>query len=164
MYSAPWRTPSRIPFGPSVTCSISFGPGRQVATISDAAATAAGESTQVAPRARSDAAASRRMSWTSSWWPARRSCPAIGLPMLPTPMNPTFTSQPVQLDHVVPQDLLLARAAERQRQESIHGLRILRVAVRVVGGGDEVVVAEGVDDVLHELLVALHRAVALATE
>src|SRR5262245_47025835 len=141
MYSAPWRTPSRIPFGPSVTCSISFGPGRQVATISDAAATAAGESTQVAPRARSDAAASRRMSWTSSWWPARRSCPAIGLPMLPTPMNPTFivfprhrgrASQRVQLDHVVPQDLLLARAAERQRQESIHGLRILGVAVRVV--------------------------------
>src|SRR5262249_2453598 len=26
MYNAPWRTPSRIPFGPSVTCSISLGP------------------------------------------------------------------------------------------------------------------------------------------
>src|SRR5262249_1051082 len=174
MYSAPWRTPSRIPFGPSVTCSISFGPGRQVATISDAAATAAGESTQVAPRARSDAAASRRMSWTSGGWPAGRSCPAIGLPMLPTPMNPTFMawgalrgppcSQRGELDHVVPQDLLLAGAAERERQESVHGLRILGVAVRGVGGGDEVGVTEGVDDVLHELLVALHRAVALATE
>src|SRR5262249_8659728 len=56
----------------------------------DAAATAAGGPTQVARRARSDAAASRRMSWTSSGWPARRSCPAIGLPMLPTPMKPTF--------------------------------------------------------------------------
>ena len=36
--------------------------------------------------------------------------------------------------------------------------------MRVIGGGDEVVVAKGLDDVLHELLVALHRAVALATE
>src|SRR5437899_12049806 len=98
----------------------------------------------------------------------------MGLPMLPTPMNPSFTtwgalrgppcSQRVQLEHVVPQDLLLARVAERQGQEAVHGLRILGVAVGIVGGRDEVVVAEGVDDVLHELLVALDRAEALATE
>src|SRR5437867_13237574 len=88
----------------------------------------------------------------------------MGFPMLPTPMNPTFTaSQRVQLEHVVPQDLLLALVAQRQREEAIHGLRILGVAVWVIGGGDEVVVARGLDDVLHGLIVALHSAIALTT-
>src|SRR5437867_4687541 len=61
----------------------------------------------------------------------------------------------VELEHVIPEDLLLARVAQRQREEAVHGLRVLRVAVGIVRGGDQVLVAEGVDDVLHELLVAL---------
>src|SRR5262245_4548382 len=153
-----------MPFGPSTTCSISRGPGTQVATTSLPAATAAGESPQAAPPFSSDAVASRRMSWTITSCPARSSCPAIGLPMLPTPTKPSFTLQRVQLEDVVPEDLLLARVAQGQGEESVHGPGVLRVAVRVVGGGDEVVVTERFDDVLHELLVALDRAESLATE
>src|SRR5215813_9554488 len=136
----------------------------------------------------------------------------MGLPMLPTPMNPRFTPplvgvrmgglgalrgpgrsvhrtrgaprlgrgvserwgawgalrgpplQGIEPEDVVPEDLLLARIADGQGEETIHRLWVLGVAVRVVGGGDEVVVAEGVDHVAHELLVALHRAETLPAE
>src|SRR5262245_21213870 len=160
--------PSMMPRGPRTTCSISFGPGRQVATTSQAAATSAGQSAHCAPAARRRVARSGRTSWTVSWWPARKSWPAIGRPMLPTPMKPTFTAWPilqrVEPQDVVPEDLLLARAADGEREKALHGFRILRIAVGIVGGGHEVIVSEGVDDVLDELLVALHGAEALAAK
>src|SRR5262245_19561122 len=157
--------PSMMPLGPTTTCSISTGPGRQVLTTSQASASAAGESAHCAPAARSGAAFSGRTSWTVRWWPARRSCPASGRPMLPTPMNPTFTSlQRVETEDVIPEDLPLARVADGQRQEAVHGFRVLGVAVGIVRGRDEIVVAEGVDHLLHELLVTFHGAEALAAE
>src|SRR5215472_3150482 len=116
----------------------------------------------------------------------------MGLPMLPTPMKPSFTIerqskgvspsrgrlrargtwvalrgpplQTIETKDVVPEDLLLAPIAEGQGEEAVHGLGVLGVAVGIVGGGDEVVVAEGIDHVAHELLVAFHRAEALTAE
>src|SRR5262245_36812014 len=72
--------------------------------------------------------------------------------------------QRVEPQDVVPEDLLLARVADGQREKAIHRVRILRVAVGVVRRRDEIVIAERVDDVLDELLVALDRAEALAAE
>src|SRR5215831_14052640 len=70
----------------------------------------------------------------------------------------------VQADGVVPEYLALARIAERQREEAVHGVRILRVAVGVIGGGDEQVVADRVDDLSGERFVALDGAEGLAPE
>src|SRR5215472_1699364 len=52
-----------IPLGPRQTCSISAGPGRQVATTSHSLAKAAAELDQIAPARSSDCAASGRRSW-----------------------------------------------------------------------------------------------------
>src|SRR5205085_1235449 len=173
---------STMPAGPRQTASISFGPGRQVATASHSAATAAGVSTHSAPAASSFSALARRRSCTRSRWPAFSNWPAIGIPILPVPINPMFignpparlqrmpsppfraeregpvaqrregevghrestvlppphpnplrpqgrrgsflsgVSQRVEADGVVPQDLLLALVAQRQREEAVHRL------------------------------------------
>src|SRR5213593_3761365 len=65
---------------------------------------------------------------------------------------------------VVPEDLALALVRDRQLEERLDRARELRVTVREVGGEDDPVVADGVDDVLHRLLVALDRHEALALE
>src|SRR5580765_2694034 len=75
-------------------------------------------------------------------------------PLRPPPNG----SEVVEPEHVVPEDLLLALLVKRERQEPVHRLRVLGVAVRVVGGRDQVVVAEGVHDVADEVLVALDGA------
>src|SRR5438552_2029502 len=90
MHTASRFTRSTMPSGASMTFSISGGPGTQTQITSDSAATSPGESTTRAPRASSGAAASRRTSWTTSGKPASRMNPAIGCPMFPRPMNPTF--------------------------------------------------------------------------
>src|SRR5208282_6668224 len=97
---------------------------------------------------------------TTSAWPASRSCPASGAPMLPTPMNPIFMSelQRVEAQRVVPQDLFLAPVGERQGEEPVHCVRVFRIAVRVIGRGDQIVVTEGIDDVGDEGFVALDGA------
>src|SRR5262245_53811249 len=155
MYTAPGAIDSRMPSGPTVTRSISTGPGRHVATIAQPAAAAPGDSAQAAPALTSDAAASRRTSCTTRSCPAARRCPAIGRPMLPTPMNAIFTgarsggslaSQTVEAAGIVPEDLPLALVADRQLEEAVHRVRILRVAVRVGGRGDGVVCAECRED------------------
>src|SRR5690348_11535239 len=139
MYTAPAASPSRMPAGPSVTASISLGPGRHVAITSHWAAAVRGVCAQAAPAASRLAAASRRRSCTTSEWPAASRHPAMGLPMLPTPMNPIrivgSRLQGVKPEDVVPEDLLLADVAERQRQESVHCARVLGVAMRIIGGG-----------------------------
>src|SRR5579863_8687432 len=86
-----WAT---MPSGPRQTASASAGPGRQVATTSHVAASAAGEADQAAPASSSAVAAARRTSCTMRPWPASNNCPAIGAPILPTPMNPIFMSCP----------------------------------------------------------------------
>src|SRR5215467_14626692 len=158
-----------MPSGPSVTRSISTGPGRHVATIAHPVAAAPGDSAQAAPALTSDAAASRRTSYTTSSCPAARRCSAIGRPMLPTPMNAIFTGGPlasktVEAAGVVPEDLSLALVADRQFEEAVHRVGILRVAVRVVGRRHEVVIAERRDDMSHGLLVTLERAEPLPAE
>ena len=75
-------------------------------------------------------------------------------------MNPIFTAelQRVEPQRVVLQDLLLAAVGEgRARNRSI-AFGYFEIAVLIVGGGDEVVVAERIDDVGDELFVALDRA------
>src|SRR5262249_21774398 len=72
--------------------------------------------------------------------------------------------QGVKPENVVPEDLLLAGVAERQRQESVHRAWVLGVAMRVIGRGHEIVVADELDDVPDQPLVALHRAEALTSE
>src|SRR5215831_5121277 len=159
--------PSARPRGPRHTCSISAGPGRHVATTSARVATSAGDEAHRAPAARRFRAASGRASWTISSRPAARSWAAMGSPMCPTPTKPIRMSarlQRVQAARVVPEDLALAPVAERQRQEAVHGPRVLRVAVWIVGRGDQVVVADDVDHVADELLVAFDRAEALTAE
>src|SRR5215470_4896133 len=105
MYTAPLASPSRIPAGPSVTASISLGPGRHVAITSHFTAAARGESAHTAPAASRLAAVSRRRSCTTSEWPAASRCPAMGLPMLPTPMNPIRIGR-LQLEGVQPEDVI----------------------------------------------------------
>src|SRR5262245_5335499 len=158
-----------MPSGPTVTRSISAGPGRHVATTAHPAAAARGDPAQAAPALTSGAAASRRTSYTTTSCPAARRCSAIGRPMLPTPMNAIFTggpfvSQAVEAAGIVPEDLPLALVADRQLEKTIHRVGILRVAVRIVGRGPEVVIAERRHDVGHGLFVALERAESLPAE
>src|SRR5580765_3649973 len=65
---------------------------------------------------------------------------------------------------VVPQDLALALLGDRQPEERLHRPRELRVAVRKIRREDDPVVTDGVDDVLHRLLVAFDRHEALPLE
>src|SRR5215813_13475699 len=65
---------------------------------------------------------------------------------------------------VVPEDLPLALLRDRQPEERLDRPRELRIAVRKIGGEDDAIVADRVDDVLHRLLVALDRDEALALE
>src|SRR5262245_27808148 len=162
-----------MPSGPTVTRSISTGPGRHVATIAHPVAAAPGDSAQAAPALTSAAAASLRTSYTTSSCPAARRCSAIGRPMLPTPMNAIFTggssgslaaSQTIEAAGIVPQDLPLALVADLQLEEAVHRVGILRVAVRVIGRRHEIVIAERCHDVGHGLLVALERAEPLPAE
>src|SRR5262249_33315428 len=162
-----------MPSGSSVTRSISTGPGRHVATIAQPAAAVPGDSAQAAPALTSDAAAPRRTSCTTRSCPAARRCSAIGRPMLPTPMNAIFTgarsrgplaSQTVEAAGIVPEDLPLALVADRQLEEAVHRVGILRVPVRVISRRHEVVIAKRLDDVGHRLLVALERAEPLPAE
>src|SRR5215475_11944186 len=65
---------------------------------------------------------------------------------------------------VVPEDLALALLRNRQPEERLDRPRELRISVRKIGGEDDAIVADRVDDVLHRLLVALDRHEALALE
>ena len=56
-----------------------------------------------------------------------------------------------------------ARSSGSVRKQ-VHRLRVFRIAVRVIGGCDEVVVAHRGDDMRHELFVALDRAEPLPPE
>src|SRR5438093_12357326 len=77
---------------------------------------------------------------------------------------PSSGSKSVVRGTVVPENLALALLGDRQRQERLHRPRELRVAVREIRREDDPVVADGVDDVLHRLFVALDRHEALPLE
>ena len=92
MWTVPWRALSPIPPSPRATASTSLGIGREVNTTSDPATASAMEPTPLPPTS------SQRRTAASSRSCTRISCPLflmtlrhIGPPMLPTPMNPTFT-------------------------------------------------------------------------
>ena len=61
-----------------------------VMTTFERDATSAAVSHSVAPAATSGAAAAGRLAYTLTPWPALSRCRAIGRPMTPRPMNPTF--------------------------------------------------------------------------
>src|SRR5205823_1004901 len=82
--------PARSPFGPSATCSTSGGPGNEVKMTSHSAASAFGLSVHTAPAARWRSAAARRMSWTTSSYPAFCRLAAMLAPIVPSPIKPTF--------------------------------------------------------------------------
>src|SRR6266545_3422636 len=99
MYPLPGASPARMPVdGSRTACSTSTGPGSDVNTTSLAAAAARGLSAQRAPSSHRLAVASRRRSWTVTWWPASRRHRAIGFPMVPVPTKPSrirWTPRPV---------------------------------------------------------------------
>src|SRR5207248_2154966 len=82
--------PARSPFGPSATCSTSGGPGNEVKMTSHSAASAFGLSAHTAPAARWRSAAARRISWTTSSYPAFCRLAAMLAPIVPSPIKPTF--------------------------------------------------------------------------
>src|SRR5487761_745072 len=78
-----------MPVAGSSTAGIIWsGPGSEVKTISLASATARGSAATAAPRPANAAVAAGRMSQTVSEWPASIRQPAIGVPIVPVPMNP----------------------------------------------------------------------------
>src|SRR5262245_4821073 len=89
-YALPAFMPDSRPSLPSATSSTSGGAGSEVRTTSEASATLRGVSAQVAPAARCGAAASRRMSLTTSSNPPFCTFAAMLAPIVPSPMNPTF--------------------------------------------------------------------------
>ena len=90
MYVLPGPMPSIMPFSPKETAATSVGPGREVNTTSDKAATVAGSSAQVAPFSSSSAAAAWFKSWTMRFCPELSILAAMPLPILPRPINPMF--------------------------------------------------------------------------
>src|SRR6266853_3236960 len=74
------------------------------------------------------------------------------------------SGKPVVGGAVVPQDLLLALLGDRQLEGRLHRARELRVAVREIRREHDPVVADGLDDVPHRLLVAFYRHEALPLE
>src|ERR1700682_5029569 len=65
---------------------------------------------------------------------------------------------------VVPEDLPLALLGDGQPEEGLHRPREFRIAVWEIRRENDAVVADGVDHVLHRLLVAFHRHEALPLE
>src|SRR2546428_10220752 len=90
MQAPPALSPARIPVdGSTIALSTSAGPGSDMKTTSLACAVARRVSAQRAPRSHRLDVASRRRSWTVSWWPASMRQRAIGLPIVPVPTKPS---------------------------------------------------------------------------
>src|SRR5262245_60365401 len=81
-----------MPPSPSVTASTSFGMGSEVITTSAPRVTSATDLAALAPRSVQVFTAAGLRSNTVTWWLLRLTMLRhMGPPMLPTPMNPTFT-------------------------------------------------------------------------
>src|SRR6266478_7593332 len=83
---------ARMPPSPRVTASTSLGMGSDVITTSAPLVTSATDLAAVAPRSVQVFSAAGFRSNTVTWWLLRLTMLRhMGPPMLPTPMNPTFT-------------------------------------------------------------------------
>src|SRR4030088_1758316 len=83
---------ARMPPSPRLTASTSLGIGREVNTPSAPLVTSATDLAAVAPRSVQVLSAAAFRSNTVTWWLLRLTMLRhMGPPMLPTPMNPTFT-------------------------------------------------------------------------
>src|SRR3979411_2596434 len=83
---------ARMPLSPRVTASTSLGIGSDVITTSAPLVTSATDLAAVAPRSVQVLSAAAFRSNTVTWWLLRLTMLRhMGPPMLPTPMNPTFT-------------------------------------------------------------------------
>src|SRR5262245_32064603 len=85
----PGRAAAMMPLVPSATCSISRGPGSEAKTILHAWATALGLSAGWAPRLTMRARFEGLTSYASTVCPASMRWRHMGVPILPTPMNPS---------------------------------------------------------------------------
>ena len=88
IHSAPARMPCTTPSSPSTTDSTSGESGSIVMTTSLRAATSCGVAPAAAPSATSSSTGPRERFSTISTYPAASRLRAIGLPMMPRPMNP----------------------------------------------------------------------------
>ena len=91
MTTVPGVMPASTPSGPVSTRSTSGVSGSIVTTTVDARAASAGELAAVAPARASSSTAPRLRLCTVSVWPAVMRCFAIGFPITPRPMKPTFS-------------------------------------------------------------------------
>src|SRR5260370_20173509 len=107
---------------PRVTASTSLGMGSEVITTSAPLVTSATDLAAVAPRSVQVLSATAFRSNTLTWWLLRLTMLRhMGPPMLPTPMNPTFTITSRFSSHLEHQlALQVARLADPQ---CIRGLR-----------------------------------------
>src|SRR5882672_12906771 len=106
---------ARMPLLPKVTASTSLGMGSEVITTSAPLVTSAIDLAAVAPRSVQVFTAAAFRSNTVTWWLLRLTMLRhMGPPMLPTPMNPTFTlpSSSANLEHQLA--LEVARLADPQ--------------------------------------------------
>jgi hypothetical protein len=92
----PADRPAATPAWPNSTCSTSGVSGsiRKMTSAFDATAVASAQAT--APASRSAAGTDERV-WTKSSCPAARRWPAMGAPMMPRPMNPSFMRDPLMV-------------------------------------------------------------------
>src|SRR3981189_969912 len=113
---------ARMPLSPKVTASTSLGIGSEVITTSAPLVTSATDLAAVAPRSVQVFRAGGVRSDTVTWWLLRLTMLRhMGPPMLPTPMNPTFTFPSQPSSHLEHQFAFqVARLAD---PKSLHGLR-----------------------------------------
>src|SRR5216683_5670174 len=113
---------ARMPLSPRVTASTSLGMGSEVITTSAPLVTSATDLAAVAPRSVQVLSAAAFRSNTVTWWLLRLTMLRhIGPPMLPTPINPTFTFASRPSSHLEHQlALQVARLAD---PKSLLGLR-----------------------------------------
>src|SRR5262245_17683020 len=120
---------ARMPPSPSATFSTSRGMGSEVITRSAPLVTSAIDLPAVAPRSVQALTAAGLRSNTVTWWLLRLTILRhMGPPMLPTPMNPTFTLSSPKKPSGHLQDQLpaeMALGADFQRL-----LRVLKVIGR----------------------------------
>src|SRR5258708_24602619 len=113
---------ARMPPSPRVTASTSLGIGNEVITTSEPLVTSVTDLAAVAQRSVQVFTAAGLRSNTVTWWLLRLTMLRhMGPPMLPTPMNPTFTIPSRPSSHLEHQlALQVARLADPQ---CIRGLR-----------------------------------------
>src|ERR1700736_4893867 len=112
---------ARMPLLPRVTASTSLGMGSDVITTSAPLVTSATDLAAVAPRSVQVLSAAAFRSNTVTWWLLRLTMLRhMGPPMLPTPMNPTFTvSSPGECDGRLYDRIRRAQCFALRRGEAI---------------------------------------------